>query len=250
MTASDDWFSDFTDTAMPTIATGRLPVGSVEEAKTVIGKIVAYEGHSINGAWTRNALMVADKDDTESFTQDSQKVAAKLPASMQVTDVFTDAVGITAAKADIINGINSGQVLVNYVGHGAEEQWSGSDIFDTNSVNSLTNASQLPVFLIMNCLNGFFQDVTAQPLGVTLLLAPDGGAVAVLASSGLNQPTPQTRLAALVAQNALSSKGATLGESIVKAKSQIGDPDVRKTYILFGDPAMQVKQPMANAARP
>jgi len=38
----------------------------------------------------------------------------------------------------------------------------------------------------MDCLNGFFQDVYAQPLGVTLLLAPNGGAVAVLASSGLD----------------------------------------------------------------
>jgi hypothetical protein len=193
--------------------------------------------------------MVADKDDTESFTQDSQRVAAKLPASMRVTDLFTDTVGVAEVETDIINGINSGQVLVNYLGHGSEEQWSGSDIFDTSSVNSLTNVSQLPVFLIMNCLNGFFQDVTAQPLGVTLLLAPGGGAVAVLASSGLNQPAPQTKLDALVVQDALSGKGLTLGESIVKAKSQIGDPDVRKTYILFGDPAMQIKQPTGNAAR-
>ncbi len=91
---------------------------------------------------------------------------------------------------------------MNYLGHGSEEQWSGSDIFDTNSVSSLTNGSQLPVFLIMDCLNGFFQDVYAQPLGVTLMLAPNGGAVAVLASSGLNQPPPQTKLDALVVQNA------------------------------------------------
>ena len=56
----------------------------------------------------------------------------------------------------------------------------------------------------MDCLNGFFQDVYAQPLGVTLLLAPNGGAVAVLASTGLNQPAPQTKLDALVVQNALT----------------------------------------------
>lgn len=92
-----------------------------------------------------------------------------------------------AAWQDIINGINSGQLLVNCLGHGSEEQWSGSDIFDATSVSSLTNSSQLPVFLIMDCLNGFSQDVTEQALGVTLLLAPNGGAVAVMASSSLNQ---------------------------------------------------------------
>jgi hypothetical protein len=50
------------------------------------------------------------------------------------------------------------------------QRQAGPDIFDENTVNSLTNASQLPVFLIMDCLNGLFQDVYAQPLGVSLIL--------------------------------------------------------------------------------
>jgi hypothetical protein len=248
MTGSDDWFSDFTNSGMPTIATGRLPVSTVDEATTVVGKIVAYEGKSTNGPWTLNALMVADKDDTENFTQDTQTVQAQLPSTMQVTDILTGTVGTTAAPQDIIDGINAGQLLVNYLGHGSEEQWSGSDIFDTNSLTSLTNSSQLPVFLIMDCLNGFFQDVYAQPLGVGLLLAPNGGAVAVLASSGLNQPAPQTKLDKLVVQNVMNAARPTLGDSILKAKSSIGDRGVRQTFILFGDPAMQMKQPGAAAA--
>ncbi len=247
MTASDDWFSDFNDTGMPTIATGRLPVSTVDEAATVLGKIVAYEGQSTNGPWTANALMVADANDIENFSQDSLTVQSRLPATMQATDVFTSIVGTSAAQGDILNAINSGQGLVNYLGHGSEDQWSGSNIFDNNSVSLLTNGSQLPVFLIMDCLNGFFQDVYDQPLGVTLMLASNGGAVAVLASSGLNQAPPQTKLDALVVQNALRIKGATLGDAIVKAKSQISDADVRKTFNLLGDPAMQIKQPPPSA---
>jgi hypothetical protein len=227
---------------MPTIATGRLPVGTIDEATTVIGKIVAYEGKSTSGSWTSNALMVADKDDTESFTQDSQTVQAQLPSGLHVTNVFTGLIGSAAARENIVTAINSGQLLVNYLGHGSEDQWGGSDIFDSASVSSLANGSQLPVFLIMDCLNGFFQDVYAQPLGTTLLLAPDGGGVAVLASSGLNQPAPQTSLDTYIVQSALNAN-ATLGESILKAKTQISDADVRKTYVLFGDPAMKLKQP-------
>jgi uncharacterized repeat protein (TIGR01451 family) len=248
MTASDDWFSDFAGNGMPTIATGRLPITTADDAANVIGKIATYEGQSTNGSWTANALMVADADDTESFTQDSQTVAAKLPSAIQVTDVFAGTGGTTAARTDILNAINSGQVLVNYLGHGSEEQWSGSDIFDTNSVTSFSNGSQLPVFLIMDCLNGYFQDVYGQPLGVTLMLASNGGAVAVLASSGLNQAPPQTTLDAGVVLNAMKGHGATLGDAVVKAKSHIGDPDVRRTFNLFGDPAMQVKQPGTSAS--
>jgi len=242
MTASDDWFSDFSNTGMPTIATGRLPVSTVDEAQAVIAKIVAYEQSSTNGPWTSNALMVADKDDTESFTQDSQMVQTNLPATMLVTNLFVDSLGTAAARTDIVNYINSGQVLVNYIGHGSEEQWSSTDIFDTDTVSSLTNSSQLPVFLIMDCLNGFFHDVYSQPLGVTLVLAPQGGAVAVVTSSGLNQPAPQTSLDALIVQSAFNTSHATLGDALVNGKANITDPDVRKTYILFGDPAMQIKQ--------
>jgi hypothetical protein len=99
----------------------------------------------------------------------------------------------------------------------------------------------LPVFFIMDCLNGLFQDVYEQPLAVTLMLAPNGGGVAVLASSGLNQAPPQAQLDALVVKSALSSPQPALGDAIVAAKAQIGDASVRKTYILFGDPMMQVK---------
>jgi hypothetical protein len=249
MTASDDWFSDFSDKGVPTIATGRLPAGTLEEDKEVIEKIVGYEQRSGSESWTSRALIVADRDDSESFTKDSQTVQAQLPHAVQPTDVFAGILGATAAREDIVQGINSGQLLVNYLGHGSEEQWSGLDILDTNIVDSLTNGSQLPVFLIMDCLNGFFQDVYSQPLGVTLLLVPNGGAVAVLASSGLNQPLPQVRLDKFVVENAFNPPYLTLGESILKAKAQIHDEDVRRTFVLFGDPAMQVKQPSSGTSR-
>jgi uncharacterized repeat protein (TIGR01451 family) len=247
MTASDDWFSDFKDNGIPTIATGRLPVSTIAEARIVAEKISTYEGQSTNGPWTSNALFVADKDDTESFTHDSQTVKAQLPAAMQVTDLFVDNVGTVAARGNIVDSINSGQALVNFLGHGSEEQWAGPYIFSDDSVSSLTNAPQLPVFLIMDCLNGFFQDIYAQPLGVSLILAPNGGGVGVLASSGLNQPTPQTNLDALVVQNAFGANALPLGDAIVKAKSSIADRDVRRTFVLFGDPAMKIKQPASAA---
>jgi uncharacterized repeat protein (TIGR01451 family) len=245
MTASDDWFSDFNNIGIPTVATGRLPVSTLDEANTVVGKIAAYEGQSTNGTWTGQALVVADRDDTNNFTQDSQTVQGQMPSTLQVTDVFTGTVGRDAARQQIVSAINSGQLLVNYLGHGSEEQWSGENIFDNNAVATLTNGSQLPVFFVMDCLNGLFQDVYGQPLAVALMLAPNGGAVAVLASSGLNQAPPQAKLDALVVKSALGSSQATLGDAILAAKSKISDTSVRKTYILFGDPALQVKAPVA-----
>ncbi len=248
MTASDDWFSDFNDTGMPAIATGRLPVSTVDDATTVVGKVAAYEGQATNGPWTSNALMVADRNDTENFTQDTQTVQAQLPSSIQVTDVFATTLDVNTARQDIINGINSGQVLVNYLGHGSEEEWSGEDLFDTTTVGTLANGSKLPVFLIMDCLNGFFQDVYQQPLSVTLILAQNGGAVAVVSSSGLNQASPQTNLDKLLVGGALRAPYPALGDAILAAKAKISDPGVRKTFGLLGDPAMRVKPPAGSTA--
>jgi uncharacterized repeat protein (TIGR01451 family) len=249
MTASDDWFSDFTDTGMPTIATGRFPVSTAAEASLVAGKVAAYEGQSTNGPWTSQALMVADVNDTENFTQDSQFVEKQLPTTIQATDVFASTMTSAQVEKAIVTSINSGQLLVNYAGHGSEDQWSGSDFFNNTTANALTNGSSLPVFLIMNCLNGFFQDVYEQPLAVTLMLAPNGGAVAVLASSGLNQAPPQTNLDKLVVQNAFSPFYPALGDAILQAKSGVTDVGVHQTYNLLGDPAMQIKPPGRNSPR-
>ncbi len=246
VTASDDWFSDFNDSGLPTIAIGRLPVSTPAEAELVANKIATYEGQSTNGPWTSQALMVADVNDTIDFTQDSTFVQKQLPSTMQVTDVFAGTMTTPQAQQEILSAINSGQLLVNYAGHGSEEQWSGDNLFNNTVANSLTNGSSLPVFLIMDCLNGFFQDVYDEPLAVTLMLAPNGGAVAVLASSGLNQAGPQTNLDKLVVQSVMTPPQPALGDAIVKAKSGITDLAVRKTYNLLGDPAMQIKAPAAH----
>ncbi len=248
MTASDDWFSDFTDIGLPTIATGRLPVSTVAEAQLVAGKIATYEGQSTNGPWTSQALMVADFNDTENFSKDSQMVQAQLPSSIQATDVFASSMSVADARTAIQTSINSGQLLVNYAGHGSEDEWSGTDLFDNGTATSLTNGTALPVFFIMDCLNGFFQDVYEEPLAVTLMLAPDGGAVAVLASSGLNQAPPQMLLDKLVVQGTTGSSQLTLGEAILQGKAAITDQSVRKTYNLLGDPAMHLKLPGSGQA--
>ena len=71
-----------------------------------------------------------------------------------------------------------------------------------------------------------------------------GGAVAVWASSGLCEPGGQ----ALVNQelyrllfNSQDNMALTVGEAAARAKSAIGDPDVRRTWTLFGDPSMKLK---------
>ncbi len=233
-TSSDEWFSDFKNTGVGEMATGRLPVRTQNDLQTAVRKIVGYDKTS--GTWANSALLVADNDPTQPFDQDTKTVQTLLPSSMKATSIFADQ--DANAHADILAGINAGQLLVNYSGHGSIEVWG--HLLNDADATALTNGSRLPVFLITDCLNGFFDDVYTTSMAESLLLAREGGAVAVFAASSLNDDPPQAELDKNVVQSLFSGQNPTLGDAIHAAKSKSTDSDVRRTYILFGDPAMHL----------
>ncbi|MBI3475018.1 MAG: DUF11 domain-containing protein [Acidobacteria bacterium] len=243
MTASDDWYSDFNNTGLPSLATGRLPVRTAGDLSTVVSKIINYETGNDSGSWTGQALLVADRNDTADFTADTQKIAALLPPSIQATQIITSNLDPDTARAEVQNALNAGQLLVNYLGHGSVQVWSGDTLLDDTSAAALTNGSRLPVFLTFDCLNGFFQDVYTQSLSEALLLNSQGGAVAVISSSALTDAQPQALLDRKLVQALMQNIAPTLGDAFVQAKSGIKAKDVRKTYLLFGDPLLKLKTP-------
>jgi uncharacterized repeat protein (TIGR01451 family) len=246
-TASDDWFSDFNNTGFAQIATGRLPARSTSDAQIMAGKIVSYDTGQ-PGSWTNDSMVVADVDDPgTSFTQAAQSVQNALPLNMNVTGVFTTAAGTGTARQQILSGMNAGQLFVNYNGHGSVQIW-GSTLFDDTAASTLTNGSRLPFVVAMNCLNGFFHDVYTESLATALMISPNGGAVAVWASSGLTAPSPQFQMDQTLVRTLASSPSMAVGDAVMLAKSGITDQDVRRTFILFGDPTMRLKWPQGIAA--
>jgi hypothetical protein len=240
-TASDDWFSDFQQSGFGTIATGRLPVRTPADAALVIGKIVNYESGASAGSWTQQALLVADQNTGVNFSNEAAFAVTDLPSSLQTTQVFADGVSVDAARQQILSALNNGALLVNYTGHGAEEQWSFSDLFDDSTAATLSNGDRLPFFLLMDCLNGFFHDVYAVSLAQSLMLAPNGGAVAVWASSGFTSAPPQASMDQAMLRIIKENPATPLGQAVLGAKLGVTDADVRRTWILFGDPSMQLQ---------
>ncbi len=242
-TASDDWLTDFSNTGFATIPTGRLPVRTAAEASLVISKIVNYERGSSTGSWNSQALFVADQNVGVDFTAAATTASALVPGSVSASHILANTLDPATAQQQILAALNAGPVLVNYSGHGAEQQWSFADLFDDTAAAGLTNGNRLPVYVLMDCLNGFFHDVYAESLSTSLMLAPNGGAVAVWASSGFTTQPPQ----AVLDENFLRALAATpdipLGRAAIEAKASISDPDVRRTWILFGDPAMHIAYP-------
>jgi hypothetical protein len=240
-TASDDWFVDMNGDGQPEMAVGRLPVRTVEEADFLISKIRAYE-QAEEGPWRRQALLVADKngeDDFFIFETASAQVAALLPMDIEVRDIFRSQMDDETARSQLIWGVNEGKLLVNYIGHGSAGVWRG--LFSAEDAQGLQNGSRLSLVVAMTCLNGFFQSPYWATLAEALLMAEQGGAVAVWASSGLTSPDGQTAMNKELMRLLFNGEGLTIGEAAMRAKRVVSDSDVRRTWILFGDPTTKLK---------
>jgi hypothetical protein len=244
-TASDDWFADTDEDGLPELAIGRLPVRNVEQAQTMVAKMLAYEDSDGTG-WTRNVLLVADQNDgTSDFEASVNTLSRLVPVGYTVQRLFAGQVGGEMAGAQLVDAVNrDGQLIVNYVGHGSIRLWGTEGTLLTSDTVPATwqNAARLPFVVAMNCLNGFFHGIyEEESLAETLVRTADGGAVAAWASSGLTDSATQAVVNQELFRLLFSGSPMTLGQAAAVAKRAITSPDVRRSWIFFGDPALKLK---------
>jgi hypothetical protein len=239
-TASDDWFVDSNNDGLPEIAIGRLPVQTKEEASIVVSKIMGYE----RSPKKNEALLVADRVDNSEdydFEEASEEIWGLLPSSLTVRKIYRGQFSSDAqANGVLLGAINQGPLLVNFIGHGSIEIWRGN-IFTSEDAEGLINGMRLPFFVNMTCLNGYFQDPYSETLGEALIKAKGGGAIAVWTSSGLTEPDKQAVMNKELVKLLFNKREPlTLGEATAKAKKVVSDQDIRRTWILFGDPSQRL----------
>jgi hypothetical protein len=231
-TASDDWFVDFNTDGLPEIPIGRIPAVSAREAVQAVAKLVAYE----QSAPSTRALYVADIGDATDDFEGAISHLASLTSLIPEVLFRSKLQDQTAPR--LLAELTKGAGLVTYLGHGSVGLWDGN-VLDTTSASALTNTT-FPFFIDLTCLNGYFIIPTMDSLATTLLTDSTGGAVGVIASSSLTEFAPQEQLGTVLLRDLFT--GATVGEALLAAKRAVPDPDVRKSYLLFGDPSMRVRR--------
>jgi hypothetical protein len=241
-TASDDALTDFDGDGIPEIAIGRLPVRTTAEASLVLSKLVNFSPGNV----PQTAVMVADTQGSYywNFEASNEQLINLLPANMQsnAQRVYRRLEPSDAAtRADIINKFNQGAALVNYSGHGNVDVWTGAPIFNNSDAMALTNGNQLPLVVVMDCLNGYFVAPNLDCIGESLLKAPNGGSVASFVSSGLTIPDGQHAMGQRLFQLLYGAQPMALGDATRLAKLATTDLDVRRTWILLGDPTMKIR---------
>jgi hypothetical protein len=255
-TASDNRFVTVNgDDNLPDMLVGRLPVKTRAEAAAIVNKILAYEQTPANVDWNGNVLFVADNPDSAGdFYSYSDLVANNnLPAGYTPQKIYYGSThtSIDSAKTAILNEINAGKLIVNYVGHGAMMRWASENLFNNTSIPSLTNSGKLPFFVSMACMTSYF--FYPSPAGydyssineALVKAANGGGAIASWGSAGMGLASGQDYLNRGLYQAIFSNGQTRIGAAAVQAKlflyaQSTSYPDLIDTYTLFGDPALKL----------
>ena len=236
--ASDEGMADFDGDGLAEMQMGRLPARNSDEVSLMATKIIAYDS-----APTGNGvLLVSDSNDSGiDFENGSAQLRRIIPDGVNVDEIVRGRLDDATTKSAILDRVNRGQRIVNYYGHGSVGLWRG-DLLTSTDTKDMTGADAQTLFFAITCLNGYFQDPVLESLAESLVKAEHGGAAAVWASSGMCEANSQLLMNLELFRLIYSGDNPmSLGEAILRAKSVISDLDVRRTYILFGDPAMRLR---------
>jgi uncharacterized repeat protein (TIGR01451 family) len=236
--ASDTWFADFSNTGIESIALGRIPVRTLGEANGVISKLVKRGTTPPSGTWATAVEVAIDRPNGVPFDKGADQMVAPIPATYTV-DRISFATS-AAPNTDVVNAFNRGSLLTSYIGHGSNEVWSNF-VFTSADAAALTNGDKLPFVVTLNCLNGAFIDPYVESVAEALLKNAAGGAFGAWSSSALTSSNQQVLAATELNKQLFGATAMSLGDAVIKAKAATNDKDVRRTWILFGDPTLKLK---------
>jgi len=229
---------------MPDLALGRLPAATLEEAHTLVDKVVAFEAAGLT--LTRGpAVLVADNPDLGGdFEASAQAVAPLLASSHPVETIFLSENG-SATRPAIAAAFDRGAALMSYLGHGGIAVWASENVFNNQDVATLGPQPQQPLLLTMDCLNGYFHFPFLNSLAEELLKALGKGSIASFAPSGLSLHAPADLFHKALIQEIASGSHERLGDAVFAAQADFAQtgafPELLSIYNLLGDPALKIR---------
>ena len=245
------------------IGIGRLTVTTNQEASDVVDKIINYASNSF-GDWKNKVCFVSDDVDQgweENLLIHSDALAVKVDTNyswVNVDKIYSDAFQQESTAGGerypdvnkkIIELINSGVLIINYVGHGGEVGWASERILGLSEINNFENFDKLPVFVTATCEFSRFDDPERVSAGELLLLNSRGGAISLFSTSRtVNESSAYYITNSLYNYILDSSTNNTMGEIMKKAKNDpsLGNTVNKRKFALIGDPALKIPYPKYN----
>jgi hypothetical protein len=247
---ADAELADFDGGGVPAVAVGRIPAVTAADLRAYVDKVAAYES-TPGGAWTGQALLVADDADLGGdFPATSDALAGTLAPGLSLTRVYlpvspnSDQVGY--ARSQLQGALRQGQALLSYVGHGGLDRLTSEGLLTSADVPGLGNGPRLPVMTALTCLISEFAYPSFSSLGEDLVLRKDGGVSALFGPTWLSHNAPAGDLGRYLLPVLSAPGGGRLGDRLLRGLSAyaaaVGDRQMLRLYTLLGDPALGMKR--------
>jgi hypothetical protein len=275
---SDDFATDINESFIspgnpgigrPDFASGRLCVNSLQEAQSVVNKIISYESPLTNEIWKKIIMYVADDGWTTENNQ-GQEGDIHTAQCEEIAELHTpkdfekDKIYIVTypsiitpqgrrkpgANVDIINHWNEGRLVINWTGHGSVDLWAHEHIFvRSESIPQLKNKNKYPVVTIASCDLARWDDPFQISAGEQLVTTVDAGAIGVIAAVRPVYSTPNAIFNNALWDNFMFLKDTLnlpirIGLAMYNVKhqlQQLQDNDAK--FCLIGDPTLRVSIP-------
>ncbi|MBK9737689.1 MAG: type IX secretion system sortase PorU [Saprospiraceae bacterium] len=241
---------------------GRLPAKSVEEAKTLVDKIVHYEtSEDVYGDWRLRNGYTADDEDFNTHINDMDDIA-KLDEARHILynqqKVYLDAYKQVStpgenrypeASKSLNDNIFKGQLSLTYLGHGGPLGWAQERVLTVPDLQSWTNINSLTVMVTATCSFGAYDDPAVVSPAEFAVLNPKGGAIALMTTTRAvytNSNKDLTNAVHELLYKKSNGNAPTLGFALGEGKNKYTGDGFRvnsRKFTLLGDPSLPVAMP-------
>ena len=220
---------------------GRFPARNVEELKNIIDKTIRYEDHFNEIEYKYDFLALADSSDSGYFNYLIEYLITKyLPKNYNIKRIyFQDTSQYKSNKDDLFTALKEGTSIMCFYGHSNPTLWIRPGIYSINDFDTVMLTDK-PFFHSSSTGLQNFDEPEKISIIEKLVTNKSGGAVATLASTGLN-------LVGLISQfndkfynTIINNKDLTIGKAIKETKKnpQLSG-ELIKRFSLLGDPALK-----------
>ncbi|MDE6527568.1 MAG: type IX secretion system sortase PorU [Muribaculaceae bacterium] len=245
------------------IAVGRIPSTSADEAKSAVDKIIDYSNRSTKSGWRNTILLTSDDDDDAVHIKDSEWMYEKLRESDRESggmaffkkvhiDEYERIGGIYPdARTNFYRYLDEGTVWWMYQGHGSPTSLTAEGLVTYRDLNEFY-LRRVPVLYAATC--DFLRWDSSTTSGAELLFKnPAGGAIAVISATRPVYIGENRYMSEAIGRHLLTrddnGQMKTIGEIYRSAKNdyQIKGTwyanDNKLRYVLLGDPALRTVMP-------
>lgn len=247
------------------IGIGRFPVNSVSEVQEVVTKIINYKSPNTFGNWRNTLCFVADDEDNNTHIDDADDIANWISANhplYNINKIYLDAYKqipgaggqrYPEANSDLNNQIFQGTLIINWTGHGNEQNWAQERVLGVDDINSWTNIDKLPLFVTATCSFSRFDNPEKTSAGEIILLNAQGGGVGLVTTVRIVYAYANYILTSNFFYSIFQEVDGvmpTLGDALIVGKNTSAggssQPINNRKFLLLGDPALTLNFPKYN----